>query len=77
MAACAYFILARTLAGHHGPESKIARALGEDFKGKISVAIYAVAILAAHYLPAVAGVLYVLVAMMWLVDRRIERVLAE
>ena len=78
MAACAYFILARALASHHGPESRIARAIGEDFKGKISVAIYAVAILLAFYLPAAAGVLYALVAIMWLVpDRRIEKVLAE
>ena len=78
MAACAYFILARGLASHHGPESRIARAIGEDFKGKISVAIYAVAILLAFYLPAAAGVLYALVAIMWLVpDRRIEKVLAE
>jgi len=78
MAACAYFILARTLAGHHGADSKIARALGEDFKGKVSVAIYATAILLAGYVPAVAGALYAAVALMWLVpDRRIERVLAE
>ena len=64
MAGCAYFILAR--------------ALGDDFKGKISVAIYAVAILLALYLPALAGVLYVAVALIWLVpDRRIEKALAE
>ncbi len=78
MAACAYFILARALASHHGPDSRIARAIGEDFKGKISVAIYAIAILLAFYLPAAAGILYALVAIMWLVpDRRIEKVLAE
>jgi len=78
MAACAYFILARALARHHGPDSRIARAIGEDFKGKVSVAIYAVAILLAFYLPAAAGILYALVAIMWLVpDRRIEKVLAE
>ena len=78
MAACAYFILARTLASHHGAESAIARALGDDFKGKISVVIYAIAILLARYAPALAGALYVAVALMWLVpDRRIEKVLAE
>ena len=78
MAACAYFILARTLASHHGADSKIARALGDDFKGKISVVIYAIAILLAGSFPAVAGTLYAAVALMWLVpDRRIEKVLAE
>jgi hypothetical protein len=42
------------------------------------VAIYAIAILLARYVPAIAGALYVAVALMWLVpDRRIERVLAE
>jgi uncharacterized membrane protein len=78
MAGCAYFILARALAGHHGADSAIARAIGDDVKGKISVAIYAIAILLARYVPAIAGALYVAVALMWLVpDRRIERVLAE
>jgi uncharacterized membrane protein len=78
MAACAYFILARTLASHHGADSTIARALGDDFKGKISVVIYAVAILLALYLPALAEALYAAVAFMWLVpDRRIEDALAE
>jgi uncharacterized membrane protein len=78
MAACAYFILARALARHHGPDSRIARAIGEDFKGRISVGIYAIAILLAFYLPAAAGALYALVAIMWLVpDRRIEKVLGE
>jgi len=78
MAGCAYYILARALAAHHGRDSKLAQALGTDFKGRISVAIYAVAILAASWSPAFAGLLYVAVALMWLVpDRRIERVLAE
>ncbi|MBX7187116.1 MAG: TMEM175 family protein [Vicinamibacteria bacterium] len=78
MAGCAYFILARTLASHHGADSKIARALGDDLKGRISVFIYAVAILLALYAPALAGALYTAVALLWLVpDRRIEKVLAE
>jgi uncharacterized membrane protein len=78
MAACAYFILARALASHHGPDSRLGRALGNDFKGKISVVIYAVAILAAPWFPAVAGALYAAVALMWLVpDKRFERVATE
>ena len=78
MAACAYYILARALASHHGADSKLARALGTDFKGRISVVIYVIAILGASWSPAFAGLLYMAVAMMWLVpDRRIERVLGE
>jgi uncharacterized membrane protein len=78
MAGCAYYILARALALHHGKDSKLARALGTDFKGKISVAIYAVAIVLAFWSPALTGLLYLAVALMWLVpDRRMEKVLSE
>ena len=72
-AACAYFILAHTLISIHGKESTIARALGRDFKGKVSVVIYVLAIPLAMARPGLACGLYVLVAAMWLVpDRRIE-----
>jgi uncharacterized membrane protein len=78
LAAVSYTILARALAAHHGPDSKLARALGADFKGKASLAIYLTAIVVASSWPWLAGLLYTLVAVMWLVpDRRIERVLAD
>lgn len=78
MAACAYFILASVLARHHGAESKIARAIGSDFKGKMSLGIYAVALALSTRAPGLAGALYALVALIWLVpDRRIEKVLTE
>ena len=74
----AYFILARTLVSHHGTDSTLAAALGKDFKGKISVVVYAVAIPLAFVQPWFSGALYILVAVMWLIpDRRIEQVLAE
>src|SRR5579863_8588881 len=73
MAAIAYYILARALIRYHGAESTLARAIGRDFKGRISIVIYVVAI-ALSFVSAWASVgLYVLVAVMWLVpDRRIE-----
>ena len=75
---CAYYILARVLLARHGADSPFARALGQDFKGKISLVIYAVAIGVAFPMPLVATLLYVGVAVMWLVpDRRFERVLLE
>lgn len=78
MAACGYFILAHTLARVHGAESRIARALGHDVKGKTSLVVYAIAIALAFRYPLLASGLYAAVALMWLVpDRRIERVLAE
>ena len=77
-AAIAYFILVRTLIFYHGKNSTLAVAVGNDFKGKISVIIYAVAILSCLIYPLIAGGLYVLVAIIWLVpDRRIEKVISE
>jgi len=76
LAAIAYFILSRCLIALHGGDSVIAAALGRDFKGKISVVLYAMALPIAFILPAAACAVYVLVAVMWLVpDRRIEKTL--
>ena len=52
--------------------------LGRDFKGKVSAPLYAVAVGGAFLSPWLAGGVYVLVALMWLIpDRRIERELAH
>ena len=73
MAGLAYYILARELAKHHGNDSALALAIGKDFKGLASIAIYAVAVACAFWNPRIAGALYVVVALMWFVpDRRIE-----
>ena len=77
-AAIAYFILTRALLALHGSKSVLAAALGRDFKGKVSIVIYLVAISLAFLNSWLAGTLYVLVAVMWLVpDRRIEKILAQ
>jgi len=77
-AGVAYYILARALIAHHGQDSALARALGPDVKGKISVLFYAMAISLAFVNPWVSCAIYVLVAVMWLIpDRRIEKILAE
>lgn len=78
MAAVAYFILTRALLAVHGEggNTKLAAALGRDFKGKVSVLVYAVAIGLAFVIPEVSLALYALVAAVWLIpDRRIEHVL--
>jgi uncharacterized membrane protein len=78
MSAIAYTILQSRMIAIQGPESPLARAVGSDLKGKISPVFYALAIPAAFLSPWIAGGLYVLVAVMWLVpDRRIERILIE
>jgi len=75
--AVAYYILTLVLLSLHGRDSVLGKALGRDFKGKISVVIYLVAIPLAFVNSWISGALYVLVAVMWLVpDRRIERVLS-
>ncbi len=74
--AIAYYILSRSLIALHGSSSVIAIAIGRDFKGKISVVFYLVAIPLAFLNAWVAYGLYVVVAIMWLVpDRRIEKTL--
>jgi uncharacterized membrane protein len=74
MSAVAYFVLARALVALHGSGSAIAKALGADAKGRISLVIYAVAIALAFARPLWSCALYVVVAILWLVpDPRIER----
>lgn len=77
LAAVAYFILARSLVSHHGRDSALAVALGSDRKGRISIVIYAAAVLLALASTWIACALYVVVAILWLVpDLRIERTIA-
>jgi len=76
LSAIAYFVLSRALIRHDGDTSTLARALGGDFKGKVSVALYVAAIALAFVNRWLSLALYVAVAVMWLVpDRRIEKVL--
>jgi len=73
-AGIAYFILTRVLLLIHDADSKLAIALGADFKGKISLVIYLLAIPLAFVRPWIAWSLYIVVVVAWLVpDRRIER----
>jgi len=73
MAGLAYYILVRALIAHHGTDSVIAKAIGRDEKGIRSLYIYTAAIALAFVAEWVAAILYVLVAIIWLVpDRRIE-----
>jgi uncharacterized membrane protein len=78
MPAIAYYILTRALIALHGRDSVLAAAIGRDFKGVVSVVIYAVAIPLAFVSTWSAQAGYVLVAIIWLVpDRRIERSLTR
>jgi uncharacterized membrane protein len=78
MAAIAYWILQRAIISHQGRESLLAAALGGDWKGKLSPALYLLAIPLAFVSSWIASGLYAFVALLWLVpDRRIERALAK
>jgi uncharacterized membrane protein len=74
----AYYLLSQSLIARHGAESVLARAVGADFKGKLSLVLYVAAVPLAFVNPWIAMALYLAVAVVWLVpDRRIERVLAQ
>jgi uncharacterized membrane protein len=72
-AAVSYHVLQQQLIAHNGHDSRLAAAVGNDFKGKLSLILYLAAIVLAFVRPWMAITLYVAVALLWLVpDRRIE-----
>jgi uncharacterized membrane protein len=73
-AAIAYFILQQTIIASQGQDSKLRRAVGRDWKGKLSPVLYLLGIALSFINPWVATIVYVSVAGLWLIpDRRIER----
>ena len=69
-----YILLERLIIKCNGPNSKLARAVGEDLKSKVSMLIYLMAIVLAFVRSWIAIVLYMIIAMIWFIpDRRIER----
>jgi uncharacterized membrane protein len=74
MAAIAYYVLQRCIIATDGPGSVLKRAVGTDWKGKLSPIFYIAAIGLSFWVHWVGQAIYVLVALIWLVpDRRIER----
>jgi uncharacterized membrane protein len=77
MAAIAYFILQQLIIASQGPGSLLKKAVGGDWKGRLSPVLYMTAIAVAFWARWVSLGLYVLVALIWLVpDRRIEKALS-
>ena len=78
MAGVAYFLLQQLIIASQGPDSIVKRAVGGDWKGKLSPVLYAVAIPMAFWRQWLSLAVYVVVALIWLIpDRRIERVLRD
>jgi uncharacterized membrane protein len=76
MAAIAYWILQQLIIAAQGPDSLLKKAVGGDWKGKLSPFVYVVAILAAFKAQWISQALYAAVALIWLVpDKRIENAL--
>ena len=72
--AIAYRILVVVISRNPHAGSKLARALGSDFKGKLSIVGYAIGIGTAFVHQAISDVAYVAVAAMWLIpDQRIAK----
>ncbi|MDM7914479.1 MAG: TMEM175 family protein [Candidatus Eisenbacteria bacterium] len=74
LAAVAYVVLQQTIIASQGPGSALRKAVGRDWKGKLSMTLYATAIPLAFWRPWISLGIYFVVAMIWLIpDRRIER----
>lgn len=78
MSAASFTLLKRIIIHAHGADDLLGRALRGDMRGKISLLIYLSAIGLAFFAPLVSHLLYLAVALIWVVpDRRIEQVLKE
>jgi uncharacterized membrane protein len=76
MAAIAYYLLERAIIRAQGPDSILQKAVGRDWKGKLSPVLYVVAIIATLLSPLISQLIFVTVALIWIIpDRRIENVL--
>jgi uncharacterized membrane protein len=78
MPAIAYYLLQKAIIRKQGADSVLASALGTDVKGKLSPVFYVAGIALAFVSPLLSILMYVLVAVIWLIpDRRIENTLRE
>jgi uncharacterized membrane protein len=78
MAAIAYWVLQQMLIASEGHGSLLRKAVGSDWKGKLSPVLYVIAIATSLWSPWIAQAIYVSVALLWLIpDRRIEHVLQQ
>jgi TMEM175 potassium channel family protein len=77
LAAIAYYILQTLIVAEAGgAQSRLAGAIGKDWKGKLSPLLYLTGVVTSFFAPKLAGGLYVFVALMWLIpDRRLEPVI--
>lgn len=74
----AFNILQYQIICSHGKDSVLAKAVGKDYKGKLSVILYIIAVILTKFYVPISGAIYILVALLWLVpDKRIEKIFNE
>ena len=74
MSGVAFFILQNTIIKYHDEDFTLRKAVGKDYKGKLSIVIYLIGLILSFINPWIAVSCYVFVAIMWIVpDRRIEK----
>lgn len=75
MCVISYRLLQKEIIIINGKDSALAKSIGKDIKGKLSVLLYAISIFSAFYFPIVSYVIYFFVALMWFVpDKRLEKI---
>lgn len=73
-----YLILELQIISSHGPDSLLKRAVGDEWKGKLSIILYAIAVVSTFWSQWIAISIYVVIAIIWFIpDRRIERIFLE
>lgn len=76
MCGISYFLLQNLIIKSQGENSLLKKAIGDDYKGKASPVLYILAVIFAKFIPIISGIIYVFVALMWLVpDKRIEKII--
>lgn len=78
MAAIAYFLLEHAIMRAHGQDSILKQSVGRDWKAKVSLAVYLLAVVVALRWSWIADAAFVTAALLWLIpDRRIEKRLRQ
>ncbi len=78
MSAIAYFILQNLILKKQGKDSLLSKAIGKDYKGKASIVLYILAVIASKYYTEISGAIYIIVALIWLIpDKRIEKIITD
>lgn len=73
LCAIAYTILEYAIVRHHGKDTKLAKSIGKDIKGKVSLGLYAFAVIIGFFYPWISDIIFIMVALVWFIpDRRLQ-----